>query len=115
MTQELRQQDNNQRLLALGLQASENGGALTVIAPFGLLLSQDIKIEIANVQVAAVPFRTCLPGGCIATTWLDATSMAAFAKGAEAVVVMTSTTRQQLRITISLNGFSAALNRLRAL
>lgn len=114
MRQELRQADGNQRVLTVALQpqVEGTGATVTMVAPFGLLLSQPITIDVAETRVLDVPFRTCLPAGCIATASLAQTGVDQLVAGAEAVVGMTSTDGQALTLTVSLAGFTAAWNRL---
>lgn len=114
MRQELRRADGNQRVLTMALQpaAEGTGATVTMIAPFGLLLSQPITIDVADTRVLDVPFRTCLPAGCVATAPANQDAVDIMALGAEAVVSMTSTDGQTLKLTVSLAGFTTAWNRL---
>lgn len=114
MRQELRQAEGNQRVLAVALQpaAEGDGASLTLVAPFGLLLSQPIAIDIAEARVIDVPFRTCFPQGCLATTQLPQAGIDQMAAGDEAVITMTTQTDQALTMRVSLAGFTAAWNRL---
>lgn len=114
MRQELRQAEGNQRVLTMALQpaAEGTGATVTMIAPFGLLLSQPVTIDVAETRVADVPFRTCYPQGCVATAPLAQAAVDLIAAGAEAVVGMTSTDGQTLTLTVSLAGFTGAWNRL---
>lgn len=112
MRQELRQAEGNKRVLTMALQpAAEGAGAsLTLVAPFGLLLAQPITMDVAGVRVAEVPYRTCLPRGCIATAELGAIDR--ITTGSEATVSMTTTDGQTLNVMISLAGFADAWTRL---
>lgn len=115
--QELRQTEGNQLVLSVALQPQLDsaGASLTLVAPFGLLLSQPITIDVADTRVADVPFRTCLPQGCIATASIDQAAVDRMAAGAEAVVQMTTTDGQVLSLQVSLAGFIGAWDRLLAL
>ena len=118
MTQELRQKSTNQRVLALAVQPgqkSDEGGNLTVVAPFGLDLKQGVKIELGKVSLLSMAFQTCLPGGCIATGKLTSQQLNTLAKKDKATVTMTNTNGQPLHLDISLSGFSAGLKRLRSM
>jgi invasion protein IalB len=114
MRQELRQAEGNQLVLATALQPNVEGSdaTLTFVAPFGLLLSAPIGVDVGETRVAEVPYRTCLPRGCIALTALDETVIDALAAGAEAQVSLTATEGQTLGVVVSLSGFTAAWNRL---
>lgn len=117
MRQELRRQEGNQLVLAAGLQPRPEGpgASLTLIAPFGLLLSEPITIAIAETRLAEAAFRTCLPRGCIAGTTLDEAALTQMIAGAEAQVTMTATDGQTLVIPLSLIGFTGAWTRLQTL
>jgi invasion protein IalB len=114
MSQELRQAEGNQRVLTVALEAAPEGDGVTLLllAPFGLQLSQPIAIDLLETRVAEVPFKTCLPAGCIATTALDTAALDLLKGGEAASVRLTSTDGQILTLTVSLNGFIGALNRI---
>jgi invasion protein IalB len=117
MRQELRQAEGNQLVLAAGLQTQGEAASasLTLVAPFGLALSQPITIDIAETRLVEVPFRTCFPRGCIAVTTLDEVALDGLMAGDEAQVSMTTTAGQALVVTISLAGFTGAWTRLQDL
>ena len=115
MTQELQQQNTGQRVLAVSLQKAETTTRLTVVAPFGLLLSEGVKVSVGETPVAALGFTTCLPAGCIAVSDLDVTAVDTLAAGDQAVVEMIDTNTQPVKVNLSLKGFIAAWNRLTAL
>ena len=118
MAQELRQKSTNQRVLALAVQPSQKsdeGGDVTVVAPFGLDLKQGVKIDLGKVSLLSMEFRTCLPSGCIATGKLTSQQLNTLVKGDKATVTMTDTNGQPLHLDISLSGFSAGLKRLRSM
>ena len=112
MTQELTQQATGQRVLAMSLQSTEAGGRVTVVAPFGLLLSAGLMIDLAEVPLLEAEFRTCLPAGCIVVSDLDQAGVDLLAGGDSAKVHMRSQNGDDLALDISLTGFAAAWNRL---
>jgi invasion protein IalB len=112
MTQELTQQGTGQRVLAISLQSTEAGGRMTVVAPFGLLLSAGLTMDVAEVPLLEAPFRTCLPAGCIVVSDLDQADMDLLAAGDTAKVHMRSQNGEDLALDVSLAGFTAAWNRL---
>jgi invasion protein IalB len=115
MTQELQQQRTGQRVLALSVQKAESGGRLTVVAPFGLLLAEGVKLSVGETPLVALGFTTCLPAGCIAVSDLEVATMNALAAGDQVVVEMTDTNAQPLKLNVSLRGFTAAWNKLTSL
>lgn len=115
MTQELQQQNTGQRVLAVSVQKTESATRLTVVAPFGLLLSEGVKVSVADVALVSADFKTCLPAGCIAVSDLDEAALTALAAGDQAVVAMVGTDTQPVNINVSLKGFTTAWNRLKGL
>ncbi len=112
MMQELRQQNNGQRLLTMALQPAQEGASLTILAPFGLLLSEGVKITVAGEAVAQGGFRTCLPGGCVSIISLTQGALDTFSAGDTATITMLGTNGQEIALAVSLAGFAAAWNRL---
>lgn len=117
MRQELRQAEGNQLVLAVALQPQLDsaGASVTLVVPFGLLLSQSITIDLADVRMAEVPYLTCLPRGCIAAVDFETVMIDQMSAGTEAVVGMTGADGQVLSVTVSLAGFNAGWNRLSTL
>lgn len=115
MRQELRQAEGNQLVLAIVLQQAQieaAGASFTLVAPFGLLLSEPITIDVEDARLTEVAYQTCLPRGCIATTQVDQAAVDRMAAGATAIVGMATTEGQVLSVPVSLAGFTGAWNRL---
>lgn len=115
MTQELQQQNTGQRVLAVSVQKTESATRLTIVAPFGLLLSEGVKVSVADAELVSADFRTCLPAGCIAVSTLEEATLTSLAAGDQAVVAMVDTNAQPVNINVSLAGFTNAWNRLKGL
>ena len=115
MTQELQQQESGQRVLAVALQTADEAASLTIVAPFGLLLDEGLKVTVDDAPVIEGRFRTCLPGGCLSVMALDQVGLDKLAAGNSATITMRDTTEQDLALTVSLAGFTAAWNRLKTL
>lgn len=116
MTQQLSMSETGQRVIAAGIQRdAEGNGAVTFIAPFGLLLSAGLRIEVAGAEPQGMGFLTCLPDGCVARDALSADTVAALRAGETAVIRMTALSGEDLTPALSLAGFTAAWNRLGAL
>jgi invasion protein IalB len=115
MSQELRQEKSGKRILALSVQpkADISEASLRLIVPFGLLLSEGVKVAVDESALLEVGFRTCLPAGCIVATDMTADQMGKLAAGNVAVVMMRDVNNQELSISVSLSGFTAAWNRLK--
>lgn len=113
MTQQLTLTETGQRVIAAGIQRDAAGtGAVTLIAPFGLLLAAGLRIEIAGAEAQGMGFLTCLPDGCVARDLLTAETVAALRAGETAIIRMTALSGEDLTPALSLSGFTAAWNRL---
>jgi len=114
MIQELRQPEGGKRVLAISLRPAEGGksGRATIVAPFGLLLSDGIRLEINETTLFSAGFQTCLPNGCLAGGDLASDAIATLANGEQAKAVMTALNGAPLNVNVPLAGFEAAWNRL---
>lgn len=73
-------------------------------------------MEVDGVSPLHVPFNTCLPTGCVANLRLDDDFSRAMRLGESATVVMTAVDQnQEIRVNISLKGYTAASQRLQTL
>lgn len=116
MSQELLQQGTRQRVLLFAINTAADGGATaTLILPFGLLLSEGVRIEIAEKEVVRGAYRTCLPAGCVAELGLSDEVIQQLETSEIASVMMTANTGQPVKTDISLKGFAAAYQRLATL
>ena len=115
MTQELRQRESNQRVLAVALQSTDAGASLTLVAPFGLLLDAGLKVAVDEAALTEGRFKTCLPGGCVSVIELAVNGLDKFAAGDTATVTLRDTSNQDIALNVSLAGFTAAWNRLKGL
>jgi len=114
MFQELRQQKDGKRVVTVSVRANDDNltGRATIISPFGILLSEGVRLEIEETELFTAEFQTCFPNGCIATAPIDAKNIEALIKAKEAKVVMTALPESPFNVAISLAGFKAAWNRL---
>lgn len=110
-------QDIGQRVLTVELTLhSENTIAGIIVLPFGLALTAGASLQIDdNPAGQTLPFRTCLPVGCVVPVTFDPDAIAMLRAGVMLNVTTTSDAGQQIPFKISLAGFSAALDRLTAL
>lgn len=107
------QQQNGQRVLAIELQSQAEGGAKGIaILPFGLKLQAGAGFQIdEGANLPAAQFSTCLPAGCIVPVEFDPATIKALRRGAALKLKVSSQDGQELTFTISLKGFSSALDR----
>jgi len=108
MAQDLTRKRDGQRLLSIGLQPTKKGASLTIVAPFGLLLSAGITVTVEGGSPIHGDFRTCLPRGCVSVISLSRKSLDQFKSGKTAIITMRTTGETDFKIKISLAGFSAA-------
>lgn len=116
MVQQVDHQETGQRVLAFSVRLNEAGQPVAVvIAPFGLRLSEGLRVRIGDAEVAQMPFETCLPEGCLVVAPLDQSVITAMQGATEGAVVLLSRTGEAVAVPMSFLGFTAALERLRAL
>lgn len=110
-------QQNGQRVLAVELQQTRDGklnGSL--ILPFGLLLDQGVTLAIDDKSPGQpLRFRTCLPGGCLVPLSLEPAMLTNLRAGATLKIQATSADGPAIPLALSLKGFAAAADRLKAL
>jgi invasion protein IalB len=115
MSQELLQQDTRQRVLTFAIGKTEAGAKATLVLPFGLLLAEGVRGQIAGEEVLRGTYRTCLPAGCVAEIELPAETIKKFESEETASVLMTANSGQPVKTDISLKGFASAYQRLTVL
>ena len=117
ISQELLQQETRQRVLLVALAPKQGNGTTkaTLVMPFGLLLSEGVRIEVAEKELLRGTFRTCMPGGCISEIDFSDELIKQLQSNEKLTVVMTANDGQVVRTDVSLKGFSAAYKRLLAL
>lgn len=116
MVQQIDHQESGQRVLAFSVRINDAGQPIAVlVAPFGLRLSEGLRLRVGEQQVAQFGFDTCLPEGCLGIAPMDAGQISTLQNGSEGSVVMVSRQGEAVAVPISLMGFTAGLERLRAL
>lgn len=115
MIQSLARQEG-ERVLQLEFAVVEGETTLAMVAPFGLLLGAGADFTIDGTAVETLGFRTCLPLGCIVRAEPDDALLAALRRGNMLTVGFEiAATGEPFALELSLSGFTAAHNRLRAL
>lgn len=112
MSQELMQQNTRQRVLTFAIGKSDQSSKATLVLPFGLLLSEGVRIQIAEEEILRGTFRTCLPAGCVVELDLPDEAIQKLQGAPTASVLMTANSGQPVKTDISLKGFSSAFQRL---
>lgn len=86
----------------------------TVIAPLETLLTQQLTIGVDDGSTKRYPFRFCAQMGCVANIGFTAEEVSGFKKGAKAkvVIVPAAAPKQQVNLTMSLEGFTKSFDAL---
>ncbi|QDC03101.1 invasion associated locus B family protein [Mesorhizobium sp. 8] len=110
-------QQNGQRVLAIELRRSADGGLSgNLVLPFGLSLDAGAALQVdAAAPQKPVRFSTCLPAGCLVPLTFDAEEAAVLKNGTALKVNVQSSDAKQVTLSISLKGLAAAIARLEAL
>lgn len=107
--------ENRQRVLAVELASAGRGKTASgvMVLPFGLKLDAGVMLAIDDKEpLPAARFSTCLPAGCLVPLDFDAAVVTALkAGGALQVEAVANDSGQEVRFSVSLNGFSSALAR----
>ncbi|MDB2369068.1 invasion associated locus B family protein [Octadecabacter sp.] len=82
----------------------------TIVVPLETLLTQQITLRVDGGQARRFPFDFCNVGGCVTRVGLSADDIALFRRGAEATLTLVPAAApdQQVTVTMSLSGFTAA-------
>lgn len=116
MVQELVQQQSLKRIYLMAIRTTAEGSSqITLVAPFGLLLSEGVSLNIDDKLIAKAPFRTCWPAGCVARQDLTEVVTAALQANLALNLVATTEVGQTLTVEMSLDGFTNAYARLKQL
>ncbi|MGO4287335.1 invasion associated locus B family protein [Bosea sp. TAB14] len=110
-------QQNGQRVLTIeiGAPAGNKAGGIIVL-PFGLALASGAALQIDDKPAGQpLPFRTCLPVGCVIPVSFDAPTLALLRVGGALKIKAMTDGGQDAPFSISLKGFAAALDRVAAL
>ncbi len=84
----------------------------TIVAPLETLLTEQITLRVDGGQARRFPFNFCNVGGCVTRLGLTEQDVALFRRGAEATLTMVPAAApdQNVTVTMSLAGFTAAFN-----
>lgn len=106
----------NQRLLAVELRPREQNVQGSLVLPFGLALDKGVTLRVDDgPALAPLRFRTCLPGGCIVDLAFDTKILPLMRKRTALKIGTVADGGRETQLTVSLKGFSSALDRTIAL
>lgn len=116
MVQQVGHEESGQNVMLFSIRLDAEGRPVGVlILPFGLRLSEGAEIRVGEEAVGRYGFDTCLNTGCIVLAPFDDDALAAMRGGTEGTVRALARNGEVFGIPVSFWGFSAALDRLRAL
>lgn len=107
------QQQNGQRVLTIEIQSQADDSAKgVVVLPFGLKLQAGASFQVDQGEsLPVMSFSTCLPAGCLVPLEFDAPTVKRMRAGEALNLKVISLDEQELLFTISLSGFTSALDR----
>jgi invasion protein IalB len=111
-------QADGQRVLAIELLPSKDGGLTgAMVLPFGLALDAGATLQVdEQAPLGSLRFSTCLPAGCIVPIRFDDAVVLGLRQGSSLKVNLSlEGSAEPVPLTISLRGFSVALDRTMAL
>jgi invasion protein IalB len=118
MSQQLLDRDSRQRVLALELdKATSDSASGNLLLPFGLAVDRQVSLQL-NGSALGEPlhFWTCVPNGCLVSLTFDAKTVADLKRGTTLTVQgIAAEGGKPVSFTLSLKGFSSALDRTASL
>ena len=114
MSQKLMQPNAEQPVMTIYVRPEVDDGdaRMTFLVPLRVSLMDKVRATINEEQVLSAPYQSCTPRGCLARAVLDQEAIKAFRAAESSVVAFNLANSQLVKITISLNGFSAAWERM---
>jgi invasion protein IalB len=113
MRQQQINKQSGQQVVAIELLAAEGKLDGVLVLPFGLDLEKGAVLQIdIGADDPALRFRTCLPAGCVVQVSFDAKIIANLRKGEALKVKVVADGGSEAPLSISLKGFSPALDRV---
>lgn len=108
---------SGERLLVVEIAQDADGMARgTALLPFGVLFDEGLTLQIdEGARAEPLPFRTCVPSGCVVTFDLGPELVAGMRGGTMLSGHIATIDGQNLALQVSLRGFTAATDRLSAL
>lgn len=103
-----------ERLLVLEIARGQDGGMSgTALLPFGALFDNGVTLRIDSSEPSGpLPFRTCVPTGCVVTFEVDAAMGQRLRAGTTLMIGLSTVARENIQIPVSLAGFTAAIKKV---
>jgi len=107
-----------QQILSVFIRADDTApdtAIATMITPLGVDLAKGVAVVVDEIPLIEVGYVTCRQGGCIVRASLDGTILQTMQAGVAAKVAIGALDGSTLDVPVSLNGFTAAWQRLQTL
>jgi invasion protein IalB len=83
-----------------------------LVLPFGLALERGVTLKLDRLASAQnLPYKTCVPAGCLVALAFKPAFVAALRKGAQLTVGAVAAAGQPVNFTVPMKGFGTALDR----
>lgn len=114
IVQQLVAQQTGQRFLEFVIGFADDSGNANgvVILPLGILLEPGVNMVIDDNQPLKFKVRYCDKSGCYSVISLPQKVLDMMRKGKEASLIMRARNNQQIRVNVSLDGFTKALKKV---
>ena len=112
------QQTNNQKQLAIAIELApaDDGVRGALVLPFGVAVTKTVQTDVDKTPLGAPRgFSTCLPAGCIVPLVVSDEEVNQMKAGSTLNVTATTVDNAAFTLSVSLNGFTSALERTREL
>lgn len=95
---------------------AENGqrvpAAIDIVTPLGVALRAGVRVTIDSGEPRAAPYEVCVPSGCLVRSPMSDEFVSAMKRGSTATVTVVSTQQGEVKVPISLRGFTASYDAL---
>ncbi|MEQ1769647.1 MAG: invasion associated locus B family protein [Devosia sp.] len=92
--------------------ADQKARLLRIVAPLGVLLPNQLGLNVDGTDMGRVPFVRCMPLGCVSEVVMDDALLKTLSTGKTAIFVVFKTPEEGIGIPVSLNGFNEGFGKL---
>ena len=86
---------------------------LDVITPLGVVLTEGLSVVIDGGRQESAPFQICTEQGCLVREPIDNDLISRFKRGNSAVISVVAANQGEVKVTLSLSGFTKAYDGLK--
>ncbi len=102
------QKSTNSPVAEISIAPKNNTDVMTIVVPLGIFVPTGIKLGFGGFS-KAIPFKTCVPVGCVASTPVDSTLASALANNAGGSIGVVTSDGRSVPLNFSMHGYSDAL------